>query len=500
MHKVVHSIIIPNFVKSQISKEVLDSWLVYYKRGAWIRQPELDAHRVDYVQFVESVDDALSHYKNQDVDYLLINWFGAFCLNFHNYHQKWIKQIDQLNGSPWLVSCHIINKEKQKKNTNLKDHFYAYPTTAMIHLKEWRRLGCPAWEGSVQTLHKPQPSTENSHDDYTPNKLSPTHQYLKPVESNPGALFFNAALDARIEILNVPKDLRQDIIHTYPESNPEFFNHFMTAFQNLPVIMEENLIKFANLQLRKRNLRHTDFGKEGHFFILNTESLFPKKQEELCKKALLKAELILSPCSLFKSFLLDVFAPVATHHIHFDIFPKNVEWKKKITLSWDGTLKNLKRLIQEMSIADEKVWNPSQEDVIDRQYQILLKILESEQKLSECWKRYQQKNHAFLSANLLLADRPLIESIKKTGCRHAYLAIGDIPAFGTNTIDYGAHRISKLTSEHLGRVMAASPQIYVDIKLPISDEQYFGSGAQTQDRLQLEIEKYSEPILSGALH
>ncbi len=495
MHKMAHTIIISNSITDQISKNILDSWLVYYKRGAWIRQTKNDDSQVNYAQFTESVDSALNHYKHQDIDYLLVNWFGAFCGNFHNYHQKWLSHIEILNKKSWLVSCHIINKEKQKKNLTYKDHFYAYPTTAFFNLKEWRLRGCPAWEGSYSKIHRPIASSENMHGDYTPDRISPSSTYFEATESIPGTSFFNASLDQGIDIQNVPKDLRQEILHTYPEANPLFFNEFMAAFQNLPVLMEENLVKFANLQLRKRNLQHSDFGKEGHFFILNTEALFPRLKESVCKQALETAETILSPCSLFKSFLLDTFAPLSKQHIHFDIFPKNIAWKEKITTAWNGTHVHLKQLIQQMSIQDEKVWNPSQEDVIDRQYFILLETVGNEKNLQAAWIKYQAKKHFFISANLLLADQALVNLLSKLESSRAYFAIGDIPAFGTNTIDYGAHRISYLTSEHLKRVSQHVTTLHVDIKLPISDEHFFGTGDETQLQLMREVESYREPIL-----
>ena len=84
MLKIVHSFILKPEIKNNISKQILDSWMLLYNRVSHIKNSSVHVH--DRMWHASNVNEVLTHYKNQDVDYLILNWFGVYCQNFGYWH------------------------------------------------------------------------------------------------------------------------------------------------------------------------------------------------------------------------------------------------------------------------------------------------------------------------------------------------------------------------------------------------------------------------------
>lgn len=489
MHKIAHSVILDPKIKSNISKEALDSWMLSYCRGTYVANSEVYSY-LDNMWYAETVDSLLTHYKTQDLDYLLINWFGAYCQDFWTWHNQCIEYIDKLNESKWVLAGQLINKSLQKKDKAFDGQYYPYPTTVIINLKEWRNIGCPKWhDTSMLSFHNPTPSDSCIHDDYTPLVLNPSNEYILLENVEPGNSIISKILDNNIPIYNIPINVRKPIIHTYPENNPIEWDKTMTSYMDLPVLTDQKHYEFIKHALQYRNLRHAPADREGVFFLYNTENILPKNFEESCVAALKMTDTILSPCSMFKAFLLGSHSNTVNNYVHFDIYDRNAEWKQIITESWNGEYNNLCDVLSTLGETEHAFWNSSSNNIIDKQYKILLDHFGTEDKLKSAWLNYKNKTHVYVTANLLFDDKNIINAVKSVNAKVAYTAIGDIPGFMINGINYGIGNITRHTINHLNRLKSNLDELYIDIKIPVTDLQVFNNYAVTKYMLEESVTK-----------
>lgn len=484
MHKIAHSVILDPSVKRNISKESLDSWMLSYCRGTYVANSEVYSY-LDNMWYARSVDELLTHYKDQDLDYLLINWFGAYCQDFWTWHKHCIEHIDKLNElTKWVLAGQIINKSLQKKDSAFEGQFFPYPITAIINLKEWRNIGCPKWHDvDMTSFHNPIPSVSCIHDDYTPVVMHPSNEYVSLTNVHPGNSFISKILDNGIPVHNIPISVRSTIMHTYPENDPSAWDNTMTSYMSLPIITDQKHFEFIRHALQYRNLKHAPMEREGVFFLYNTESILPKNFEKPCIAALQTTDTILSPCSMFKAFLLGSHSDTVKNYVHFDIYDRNAKWKKIITNSWNGEYDNLREVLATLGETENAFWNSGSDNIIDKQYKILLTHFGTEDKLKSAWLDYKNKNHQYVTANLLFDDKNIINAVKSIDAKIIYTAIGDIPGFMINGINYGIHNITKYTIRHLDRLKENCKNVYVDIKMPISDYQMFDNYENTRSNL-----------------
>ena len=481
MHKIAHSIIIDPFIKENISKETLDSWMILYNRGTYIRTSDVYSY-LDNKWYANNVDELLDHYKEQDLDYLVINWFGAYCQDFWNWHNECIKHIENLNNNKWILAGQIIDKEKQKKNSKFVGQYYPYPISAIINLKEWRNIGCPKWHDTAMELFQNVISDENCiHDDYTPLTLSPGNGQTVIKNVEPGNCFISKILENGLQVYNIPIEIRKTIIHTYPENDPKNWDKTMRAYMDLPVLLDEKHYEFMKHALQYKNLKHSPSHSKGVFFLYNTEEVFPKNYKENSISALQSVDTILTPCSMFKAFILGSFSPNIKNYVHFDIYDRNVLWKKTITDLWDGTYDNLVDVLSNLPENEEfGFWNRVEDNIIEKQYKKLLEYFDTEEQLKQEWKRYQSKRHAYVKANMLFSDKEIINTIKSFESNIIYTAIGDIPGYMINGLNYGIHNITLKTVQHLDRLKNNADEVYIDVKIPISDYQIFDNYKNTK--------------------
>lgn len=489
-------IIVDPYIKKNLSKNVFDSWMNYYRRGVNLEQFLGKTDRAyRSIQFSQSVDAALEHYRCRGPNYLILNWFGVFIQNFSEFHKNCIQLIESVNDNNWLFFGYIIDKEKQKNSDIYKNEFYPYPITSIVNVKKWREISCPKWDSQSCDRHVPQKSKDCIHDDYTPMFLEPTGAHSRTDRPlNQGENFITASLDAGLKIYNLPKNNRANVIHTYPESNPVEYSFLFEAFYDLPNIEEVNTLKLLQILMAKRNRQHTTHGNQGHFFLYNTESVFPPGSKEKALNYLSTADSIISPCSMFKSFLLGSYSGSIKNYIHIDIYSRVIQMKKQISSEWNGTLLGLKKTINSLDAGEGSIWNNLSEDIISSQFDTLLEHIESESSIASEWVKYGLKNHTYLNLNIITEHDRLIKNLSEIGSKKIYLAIGDIPSFGLNSINYGSHKLAKKLIQFFESISAAGMDAMVDIKSPISDKHILGTIDEASTIFTHEANHYEFPI------
>lgn len=489
MLKIAHSVVLDPYIKDNISKETLDSWMILYNRGSFVRT----STAYPYIQnkwYGTSVDELLSHYKNQDLDYLIINWFGAYCQDFWNWHNECIQYIEELNRKGlWVLAGQLISKQHQKSDVKYEGHYYPYPISAIINLNEWRKIGSPSWtDDSMKIFHVPNMSEECVHDDYTPLNLFPSGNKQSLIEVENGNSFISKILDSGLSVYNIPLSIRKTIIHTYPENDPVSWDNTMQAYMKMPVLLDQKHYEFMKHALQYRNLRHAPDYSKGVFFLYNTEEVFPKKCKDRCIEALQKVDTIITPCSMFKAFILGSYSNKVENYIHFDIFERNVLWKRIITENWNGEYNNLIEILSELPDNEEfGFWSRVEDNIIEKQFNKLLQYFGTPEKLKTAWLDYQNKNHKYVKANMLFDDKNILKNVVNYNSKVIYTAIGDIPGYMINGLNYGIHNITRHTLNHLDKIKETSDEIYIDIKVPVNDTQIFENYFNTKKILQNSI-------------
>ena len=110
-YKVDHAIVTPYHVGKNISKNVYNSWMLYYARGHYVRShiAEISASQ----QFlIDSQIDTILNNANH-LDYVIVTWFGTYMDDMWNWHDDCIEYIEQLNN--------YIGKELELKTRELID-------------------------------------------------------------------------------------------------------------------------------------------------------------------------------------------------------------------------------------------------------------------------------------------------------------------------------------------------------------------------------------------
>jgi len=247
----------------------------------------------------------------------------------------------------------------------------------------------------------------------------------------------------------------------------------MQACMDMPVLLDGQTREFIKHVLHYKNLKHGPEDK-GVFFLYNTENIFAENHKTSID-ALQSVDTIIGPCSMFKAFILGSHTTTVKNYIHFDIFERNVLWKRIITESWNGQYDNLVEVLNKLPDNDKfSFWNRSEDNIIEKQYNELLKYFETLQELKIAWQKYKKQNHKYVKANLLFSDKKIIDAIKQANSKVVYAAIGDIPGYRINGLNYGIHNITNYTINHLKKIKDNVDEVFIDIKVPVSDNQIFG--------------------------
>lgn len=371
--------------------------------------------------WAESVDKILEIVADKNTEYLIITWFGLYNHDFWNIHTLCIKDISD-KKQDW----NVLNNSNEC-------------TIQIINLKNWRTEGKPPFS------------------DYCKKKT---------LAINPTIV--NSLLDSKAT------------------ENPQAWNEELNHFTKLPII-NTNLTGLLVKLLTTRNPRHANDRDKGVFFLYNTEAICTNKEHLRTVQAGINT--IMGPCSMFKAFILgSKYIDTVDNYLHFDIFQRNLNWKKLITENWDGTKKGLVKTLSmcnDSGDGDFDFWNNSADNIIEKQWKVLLDEFGTKDAVHDAWQIYKTKNHAYALANMLFDDRNIIKELQKFDIKGIYHAIGDIPGFRSNALQFGLEQINTLTKTHINRVADINNNLYVDVKVPASDLQKF----KKYDEILLDLEK-----------
>jgi len=371
--------------------------------------------------WAESIDKILEIVADKNTEYLIVTWFGLYNHDFWNIHTLCIKDISD-KKQDW----NVLNNSNEC-------------TIQIINLKNWRTEGKP-----------------------------PFAEYCKKktLEINPTIV--NSLLDSKAT------------------ENPQAWNDELNHFTKLPII-NTNLTGLLVKLLTTRNPRHANDRDKGVFFLYNTEAICTNKEHLRTVQAGINT--VMGPCSMFKAFILgSKYIDTVDNYLHFDIFQRNLNWKKLITENWDGTKKGLVKTLSmcnDSGDGDFDFWNNSADNIIEKQWKVLLDEFGTKDAVHNAWQIYKTKNHAYALANMLFDDRNIIKELQKFDIKGIYHAIGDIPGFRSNALQFGLEQINTLTKTHINRVADINNNLYVDVKVPASDLQKF----KKYDEILLDLEK-----------
>lgn len=422
MYNVQHAVVVPSKIKSQVDRDLYQSWMLYYQRGHYVKQSTKQHPFV----FAQSVDDILDIIKNKDTEYLILTWFGIYSGDFWNIHTLCIAEISRHDDN-WSV----LNNNNEK-------------SIQIVNVKKWREQGCP--------------------------KFIDFANDAKPISNN---------------ILN-------KLLDTKAIENPLAWNEELKLYTQLPLIQTDNTALLTML-LATRNIRHANNDDKGVFFLYNTEAICTDKQHLHAVQGAINT--VVGPCSMFKAFILgSKYIDNVENYLHFDIFERNLRWKKLITKFWDGTKEGLLQTLKicaDDGDGDYSFWNNSQDNIIEKQWSVLLEEFSSEEEITKHWNIYKSKNHEYALANMLFDDTQIVAKLKKFNIKGIYYAIGDIPGFRNNALQYGLLQINQLTSTHINRVASVNSNLYCDIKVPASDLQKFKKYEDILEDLQKDYDLFS---------
>jgi len=383
--------------------------------------------------WAESVDDILDIIADKKTEYLIVTWFGMYHHDFWHIHKMCIYDIES-HKTEWSV----IHDKKS-------------PTIQIINLKHWREKGKP--------------------------KIA---DYIKSDSKKINNVIIKQLLDSKAT------------------QNPQAWNDELNHFTKLPII-NTNLTDLFIKLLTTRNPRHANDQDKGVFFLYNTEAICTDKTHLSTVQGAINT--VVGPCSMFKAFILgSKYIDNVENYLHFDIFDRNLLWKKLITKNWDGTKKGLVKtlsLCNDAGDGDFDFWNNSSDNIIEKQWNVLLQEFGSKDAIYDAWQIYKTKNHSYALANMLFDDAAIINELEKFNITGIYHAIGDIPGFRSNALQFGLQQINTLTASHIKRVAKINSNLYCDIKVPASDLQKFKKYNDILDDLQKDydlfnFEEYSE--------
>lgn len=297
--------------------------------------------------------------------------------------------------------------------------------------------------------------------------------------------------------LPVPNNICNFLIDTGAIENPTGWNQDLLSFMALPNL-QTNVVPFLQKLVESRNTRHANDKDAGVFFLYNTESICTNKEYLSTIKD--QIDTIIGPCSMFKAFILgERYIGNVKNYIHFDIFSRNVDWKKHITENWNGTLKGLFETLKyctDRGDGDFSFWN-GRDNIIEKQWKVLLDEFGSEESIKQHWLIYQKQNHQYVLANMLFDDHNIIDALNKINANGVYHAIGDIPGFRSNALQFGLQTITDITKGHIERVESTCKNLFVDIKIPASDLQKFNTSEQIKYELYNDYNEFNFNSYSG---
>lgn len=429
MYNIQHAVVVPKHIKETLDRDLYQSWMLYYQRGHYVKQSTSEHPFV----FAETVDEILAIIKDKDTEYLILTWFGMYSSDFWHVHDLCIDNIERQKRVESFAQGNWSVLSDNNKNT-----------IQMVNLKEWKKQGCPAYADFSKQSKK------------------------------------------------INKRIVEKLLDSKAIENPRAWNEELLHFTQLPII-QTNITDLLTKLITTRNPRHANTHDKGVFFLYNTEAICTDKERLGTVQGAINT--VIGPCSMFKAFILgSKYLNAVDNYLHFDIFDRNLQWKKLITENWNGTKKGLVKTLElchDDGDGDFSFWSNGSQNIIDKQWNVLIEELGSAEKIEAAWKIYQTKNHEYALSNMLFDDTEIINCLENFNITGIYHAIGDIPGFRSNALQFGLQQINSLTRTHLKRVAKVNQNVYVDIKVPASDLQKFKKYDEIIEDLDNDYEEFS---------
>lgn len=478
MHKTVGNALVKDKSRLGIDPIVRQSLMTFYKRNMYIdRIPDNII-----LSIMEDTEDAcLQTADKHNFDYVILTWEGNI-FDIHNYHEKCIQTIDDLNNKTqgdWLVCGQIIDQYQNRilYNDPNKDQwhnsFYLFPITAIVNLKTWRRIGKPTWgqENECHDLINILASQECIHDNYTPLWIK-GDQGTRLTKTKKGFNIINESLKNNLPVYNLSADVRNVQNYLYPEVNIDRYNQFWLSLYNMPKLTDQYKKVLSSIITSKYPRRIND--STWQFFAKNTEDYEPKSQEQ-GSVDWNDVQTLMMPSSGFKDFIISMgkAAPRKDFEfVHYDIIPQCVDIKRQIIEQWDGNRTSLSTVMSTVG----KKYKPNPMDAFhmhsmksfDEVYDHILEYFVDEEDLRNQWIKFKNCQHKYIEADMLTDPNAAIKLITQ---KTIYLCLSDIAGWRNNIMTYGYRNLRDDIINCLQSLKNKSIGGFVDYKDPGTDLQ-----------------------------
>ena len=276
-------------------------------------------------------------------------------------------------------------------------------------------------------------------------------------------------------------------INTCLDVNIENWNNTLKTYNSSP-LFENEMSKFISQLVSTRNFTHSIPEDSGVFFFSNTEKICPDFKFLNEQKNI---NTIITPCSMFKAFILGEVYIQAKNYVHFDIFERNIFIKETFTNFWNGEYETLHDTLVNCIPNENALWHKgSVSEMVKNEWNKLLEHFGTEKNIKKSWKKYKQKNHQYTQANLLFNDDNILSCLKNIDVTGIYHCIGDIPGFRSNALQFGIKNITAYTIKHLEKIEKINNNFIVDIKMVASDKQQVDFSTDIKSMFEYEQQYY----------
>lgn len=479
MNKTFTNVLVFDKGHLEIDTTVRDSLKTFYQRNLYM---DILPGNPILGMIENNEDDCIKVADNKNINFAILTWEGNI-VDIHRYHHEcidFVRKLDEQTNGQWLVAGHIMDQYENRIMFNdpqaeqWRDSFWLYPITAIVNIKKWRELGCPAWgnESDKETISKIIPNEQCIHDKYTPLDIQAGTGFVE-TKVKKGWNIIDASIKAGMPVYNLSDGIRNAQTYLYPEVNIDRFNSFWQAIQLMPKLNDQYKKVLERILPSKYPRRIND--QTWQCFIKNTEDYLPFIPEQINWDVV---DTVMLPSSGFKDFIVSMHKDGPrkdVHVIHFDIIRQCVDIRKQIIQQWDGSRNHLITVLN--SISEE--WKAKGKDVFHMNsmkeltdvYEAIIPFFKDEQDLQDCWQRFKNFKHDYIEADML--DDPY-NALKLVTGKNVYICLSDIAGWRNNIIGYGYKNLRNNISTCV-KALSKKVDGFVDYKDPGTDLQMWQS-------------------------
>jgi organic radical activating enzyme len=407
-----------------------------------------------------------------DYDYVILHWTGATMQGQTIIAQAFRNYLKKLDKNKFLVMGHIIDGKEHSvgRSWNSGSYYFLYPITVVINLNLYKEYGCPdVGQGKVRKhLWIANRSEKNVHDNYTPLYLNPSDGTTEENTKSFGWNLIHESLKNGKPVLNLPMELRNKTIFTYPEDKPKKFMKAIDQVWDMPVLDQDNQKKWLLETLAYKWGVAASFNGNitGTVFLFNTEHAI-SDPEAFKFYNWGSMDCFAGPASGFKDFVLAYKKYKTYDHpikfIHFDMNWETINLKKHMLL-WDGdrnTFEKHTKAYENFEYIRTVMW--PRVTLWPQYLNELIEQFDSEEEFKSRWQEYQKQEHIFIRADLLEDPDIITNHLRSKNTERAILWVSDI-FLGTNEISHGLDNLKKKFFNLVGTTYVANSNVLIDYK------------------------------------